>query len=126
MTKKYRLLKELPGKKVWTIFEWGSGFLEVGNEIKIFFTYKDINWLIDNGWIEEIVEKKTLKEKFRDQYHKIQCYQNGEESYVEILVEIAKAHFLEIAIKNKFLNTQDSYDYERGIEDYKKAIKDAE
>ena len=120
MTKKYRLLKEFPDMNIGSTFIWGSGCLSIGNKVRLFLTYTDIDWLIDNGWIEEVVEKKTLEDKISEYLMK-ECTHKEKD-----LVEIAKAHFLEIAPDNNYLKTRGSFNYERGIEDYKQAIKDAE
>ncbi len=115
MTKQYRLLKELPMIKQYTIFSLGDKNVIGDDKVSIIFNQNAFPWLIEDGWIEEVKEKMTLAEKFKN------IYNNPSHYITNALVEIAKAHFLEIA-PDDITNPM----YDAAIESYKQAIKDAE
>lgn len=84
--KKYKALKDMPG--------WKKGAIHTTDEIcvgvNIFKTaHYDFNFLIKEGWIEEVKEEDPLVRKFRD------FYDNLPGDYYKDLANIARAYFRE-------------------------------
>ena len=90
---KVRVIKEMPTCKVGEEFNWNDDSLFL-----IFGTngYGNMKWLIENGWLEEVKEEKTLKEKLSTIWDgSISCNLID----IEYAEKIATAHFKEKVVR---------------------------
>ena len=86
--KKYKVVKAWPGVEVGTLSSYESDTYWFDDYD---FDNKEIIQMLKEGWIEEVSDRKTLKEKMHEC---IETYYEGHYNRDEYAAKIAKDHYL--------------------------------
>lgn len=88
--KQYRVVKEMPFSEVGQCLFVDNLLCTPGANTSLTLTQSYANYLLKEGWIEEVSERKTLEQKYREHY----LFLMDTKEVVISVSKLAKDHYL--------------------------------